>query len=249
MPVIAERRTSRSGPLGRQAHSAGAALLTGVHEGSKLEMFLSKLAFRPGFWGRIRDRGNLGIAMLEVILAIGVIGIIIGGVIVLFTSAQERQKRTDTTSLINQVRAGVESTFATSGNYTGLSMQLLYDRGKVPDSAYNGTTFNHPFGNLIEVYPIGTGGKRFWLGLRGLDEGACEDILGTYIGMTRSRAGIVLARVDDGADPTVALAVPSGADGSGTGDIVNATMPYNLAQVNGACEGGDGQHNVWFLFG
>ena len=97
---------------------------------------LDKLTMRPGFGRRFRRamKKSLGIAMLEVILALGVVGIIIGGVIILFVSAQERQKRTDATTLINQIRAGVESTFATSGNYTGLQMSLLYGRGKIPDT-------------------------------------------------------------------------------------------------------------------
>ena len=212
---------------------------------------LEKLTMRPGFGRRFKRamKKSLGIAMLEVILAIGVVGIIIGGVIILFVSAQERQKRTDTVTLINQIRAGVESTFATSGNYTGLNMELLYDRGKVPDTATTdgGTTFNHPFGNLIQVSPIATGGKRFWVALRGLDEDACEDILGTYIGMTRSRSGIVTARVH-AATPNPALAAQTGALGS-SGSAVSATMPYNLTQVGAACAAGDGEHNVYFLFG
>lgn len=212
---------------------------------------LHSLAMRPGFRRRLRTRGRRGLAILDVVLAIGAIGIAIGGAVALFMLvAQERQKRTDTTRLINQVRAGMDALFETSGSYLMLDMRFLYNRGKVSDSVWNGTSFNHSFGNDIAVFPMVPGGQRFWLGLRGLDEDACEYMLGTYAGMTQAHAGIVLARVDaTPGTPGPALTQPAGADGAGTGTIVSARMPYTLADVDAACDAGDGEHNIWYLFG
>ena len=127
----------------------------------------------------------------------------------------------------------------------------------LPDTATTdgGTTFNHPFGGAIEVYPLSGGGKRFWVALRGLDEDACEDMLGTYIGMTRSRSGLVGASVDVGTGtPTALPSAGTAQTASSTAFPVKArlggpTGAYTLAQVDTACNGGDGLHNIWFLFG
>ena len=201
------------------------------------------------FRRRLRSRARRGFAMLELILALAVIGVVVAGVIVLFQQSSESVKRGDALNLVSNIRGGAERAFVGSATYAGLTLQMLYERGAIPDSAFNGTSFEHPFGDEVNVWP---GGKFFAVGFRALDDAACEEIAGSYVGQTRARQGIVDAMVRRTLG--TALSVPTvAANGQmsvlGTAVRVGTGPPFTVPQVGTACRFGDGRNDLYFVFG
>lgn len=204
------------------------------------------------FGRKFRSGRKRGIAMLEVILAIGVVGFIIAGVIVVYTQAQERQKRTESIALLNSLRGATERIFAGAPSLVGLTDDLLDSRGAVPDTARNlnaagaFTGIRHPFNEDVNVWEDG---KRFWIGFANLDDEACGDIAGAYTGKTRARAGIVNALVLNEAAIAEPTAVEAAAAANRISGSATAAVPYTTANVESACDEGEGANDLYFLFG
>ena len=113
---------------------------------------------------RLAHRGRRGLALFDVILAVGVVGVLIAGGVLLLQGAQERIKRNDTLALINQVRAEAVRIFAGRPTYTGLTMDMLRVRGSLPDDVIrpnsrgdavdgdNDNDYSHPYDAQVNVY-------------------------------------------------------------------------------------------------
>ena len=150
-------------------------------------------------------RQKRGLALFDVILAVGVIGILIAGGVLLLQSVNERIARNSTLSLVNQIRSEVSRIYAGRPHMNSLEIHGMWNRGSLPDDTYRGTTvgklpasessnLKHPYDGLVDVWPV-TGSKRFIIGLADLDDSACSDILGPWAGKSRSRSGILTAGV------------------------------------------------------
>lgn len=197
--------------------------------------------------------------MFEVLLALGIVGVVIIGAVLLYQVAMERLRSGEAHGLTADIRGAAERIYAGSATYNGLTMCLLDGRGGVPASARvracpvpPATTppgiFQHPYGEAVNVWPVGGSGatprhKFFAIGLRALDKPACESLAGNYVGQTRTRQGIIgfMVRQTVGTGmtpPTVA------ADGTITGGL---QAPYTIAQVSGACR--HDSNDLYLVFG
>ncbi len=209
---------------------------------------------RMRLFRELRRKRWRGLTMLEFILYLGLAGVVVAGVVVYYTQASERQKRTDAITLLNNVRGGIERVFAGASSYTGVTIELLDNRGVIPDTArVSATVANHPFGDTLNVFVDGTNTRTFWIAFNDLDDEACADIAGSYIGKTRARSGIINALVVADTSSNTALAVPTSAvAGSATNRITasaTAAVPYTAANVAGACDSGASANDLYIQFG
>ena len=218
---------------------------------------------QPSFLQKLGRGRKRGLALFDVILALGIIGLLIGGGVLLLQQGTGRHQTNETLSLINQIRAGVQGAYAGQGNYTGLTAMTLHLQGKMPVSALINDTDNdngqdaadwqHPFGATIRL--VGFGGRRFAVELFDLDNEPCQDILRPYIDKRRAATGLVSVAVGGGDNPGgtgntaagVNAAASTGADGRGPG-LTGGVMPVVTADLANWCTHGDNTNHVQFWF-
>ena len=211
------------------------------------------------FVAALGQRRKSGLALFDVILAVGVIGILIAGGVLLLQAAQERIKRNDTLALINQIRAESQRIYAGRPTYTGVSMQLLCNRGSLPDDALRSTAvdkcfantaahYQHPYDGNVTIHEV-SGSKQFVLAVADLDKGPCGDMLSAWAGKSRTRAGIRAASVA-GANTVTAAATPTLPWPSNNVQHGGAgyASPFSDANVTTMCAGGDNGNDIYILF-
>lgn len=184
---------------------------------------------------RLRQkRYRRGFSLFGVLLGLTLAAVAIVGAVSLYNAARESANRSEALTLLNRLRANVESVYAGApsyGNATDL-IATIDRRGGIPDSArtLNGTTvqIRHPFGGLVTVTG-GPGGatNQFRIVFNDVDDEVCAAMGDAYAGRTRARAGIVSMTVN------------------GT----TLTSPVTVAQVTANCDDGAGANDIGFTFG
>ena len=181
-----------------------------------------------------RRRWRRGFSLFGVLLGLTLAAVVIVGAVSLYNAARESANRSQALSLLNQLRANVESIYAGAASY-GNDTNLIATvdrRGGIPDSARvtsgNTVQIRHPFGGLVTITG-GPGGEtnQFRIVFRDVDDEVCAAMGDAYAGRTRARAGIVSIRVNG-----TALA-----------------SPVSVAQVTANCDDGAGANNIGFTFG
>ena len=107
---------------------------------------------------RLRQRRwRRGFSLFGVLLALTLAAVTIVGAVSLYNAARESGNRSEALTLLNQLRANVESVYAGApsyGNNTDL-IATLDRRGGIPDGARlasgNTVQIRHPFGGLVSV--------------------------------------------------------------------------------------------------
>ena len=184
---------------------------------------------------RLRQkRYRRGFSLFGVLLGLTLAAVAIVGAVSLYNAARESANRSEALTLLNRLRANVESVYAGAPSY-GNNADLIATidrRGGIPDSArtLNGTTvqIRHPFGGLVTVTG-GPGGNtnEFRIVFNDVDDEVCAAMGDAYAGRTRARAGIVSITVN------------------GT----TLTSPVTVAQVTANCDDGAGANDIGFTFG
>ena len=188
--------------------------------------------------GRLRrlrqKRYRRGFSLFGVLLGLTLAAVAIVGAVGLYNAARESANRSEALTLLNRLRANVESVYAGApsyGNNTDL-IATIDRRGGIPDSArmVSGSTvqIRHPFGGLVSVTG-GPGGaaNQFRIVFNDVDDEVCAALGDAYAGRTRARAGIVSITVNG-----TALA-----------------SPVTVAQVTASCDDGAGANDIGFTFG
>ena len=212
---------------------------------------------RPvSFAHRLAVRARRGVALFDVLLAIGLAGVVIVGVILLYQSIERSNARDDLVNLVRELRGGVERAFVGSGSYAGLEMELLCDIGAVPEANRIGTNcatarFVSPLSNRSSGSSLGTwpltlpGGsttpKGFTLGVAALDDADCAALVGAYVGRTWTRSDFFGATTV-GAGPNGGANWDARTHGHFTG------APLTQAQAASMCGRGDGRNTVYLGF-
>ena len=188
--------------------------------------------------GRLRrlrqKRYRRGFSLFGVLLGLTLAAVAIVGAVGLYNAARESANRSEALTLLNRLRANVESVYAGAPSYgTNTDLIATIDRrGGIPDSArmLSGSTvqIRHPFGGLVSVTG-GPGGaaNQFRIVFNDVDDEVCAALGDAYAGRTRARAGIVSITVNG-----TALA-----------------SPVTVAQVTASCDDGAGANDIGFTFG
>ena len=219
-------------------------------------------AARPSFFQKLERGRTRGIALFEVIIALGIVGMIIAGAVLLLQGAQERIARNETLQLINQLRAEANRIWASQSTYSGLEIHILAQSGGLPDYVWrddgsppNNGVYNDDDSYLstyekdIDIWGSATL-KRMTIGLADLDPGPCVDILSSWADKTRAVAGIVRASVNSAAGASIAA--PATAWWTATGDVSGVheqyAAPFTAAEVASMCKGTEGNNDLYILF-
>ena len=188
--------------------------------------------------GRLRrlhqKRYRRGFSLFGVLLGLTLASVAIVGAVGLYNAARESANRSEALTLLNRLRANVESVYAGApsyGNNTDL-IATIDRRGGIPDSARttrgNRVQIRHPFGGRVTVTG-GPGGatNQFLIVFNDVDDEVCAAMGDAYAGRSRARAGIVSITVN------------------GT----TLASPVTVAQVTANCDGGAGANDIGFTFG
>ena len=168
------------------------------------------------------------------LLGLTLAAVTIVGAVSLYNAARESANRSEALTLLNRLRANVESVFAGApsyGNNTNL-IATIDRRGGIPDSARtvsgSAVQIRHPFGGLVTVTG-GPGGatNQFRIAFNDVDDEVCAAMGDAYAGRSRARAGIVSITVN--------------------GTVL--ASPVTVAQVTANCDDGAGANDIGFTFG
>ena len=188
-----------------------------------------------GRWRQLRQRRyRRGFSLFGVLLGLTLAAVAIVGAVSLYNAARESANRSQALTLLNQLRANVESVYAGApsyGNDTNL-VATIDRRGGIPDSARmvvgSAVQIRHPFGGLVTVTG-GPGGaaNQFRIAFNDVDDEVCAAMGDAYAGRSRARAGIVSLTINGTA----------------------LTSPVTVAQVTANCDDGAGANDIGFTFG
>ena len=188
-----------------------------------------------GRWQHLLQRRyRRGFSLFGVLLGLTLAAVAIVGAVSLYNAARESANRSQALTLLNRLRANVESVFAGApsyGNDTNL-VATIDRRGGIPDSARmvvgSAVQIRHPFGGLVTVTG-GPGGaaNQFRIAFNDVDDEVCAALGDAYAGRSRARAGIVSLTINGTA----------------------LTSPVTVAQVTANCDDGAGVNDIGFTFG
>ncbi|MDD9990763.1 MAG: type 4 pilus major pilin, partial [Rhodospirillales bacterium] len=157
-----------------------------------------------GHLRRLRQkRYRRGFSLFGVLLGLTLAAVAIVGAVGLYNAARESANRSEALTLLNRLRANVESVYAGApsyGNNTDL-VATIDRRGGIPDSARtmrgNRVQIRHPFGGRVTVTG-GPGGatNQFLIVFNDVDDEVCAALGDAYAGRSRARAGIVSITVN-----------------------------------------------------
>lgn len=181
--------------------------------------------------GFSRSRRWRGFSLFGVLLGLAVAGVVIVGAVALYNQTQEAAGRSEIVSLLSQLKAGVERTFAGRPTYGASGTNLIPTidrRGAIPDNARvetnNRVRIRHPFDAFVEIEAeLG----EYTIKFNDLDDEICAALADVYVGQTRARTGLV----------------------SITFGTTARVAPITVAQVTSGCGAGAGANDVTFRFG
>lgn len=157
-----------------------------------------------------------GVTLLEIIIVLGIIGVIAAGVVYLAQRAFTAQDITDTINNTNSVRTAMNEAYKDAGAYpddedpyaltktnitatptsTSAAIQMLVALGKIsPDEAFN--SFSNDAFQIggIKTSSSSSGNKGFYVIINGLDSATCRNYISQigakwdYVEVTKGQAG------------------------------------------------------------
>ena len=152
-------------------------------------------------------RWRRGFSLFGVLLGLTLAAVAIVGAVGLYNAARQSANRSEALSLLNQLRANVESIYAGApsyGNDTDL-IATVDRRGGIPDTArmVSGTAvqIRHPFGGLMMTGGPGGNTNQFRIVFNDVDDEVCAGwatrcggTIAVRAGTSRSRPPVRLAR-------------------------------------------------------
>ena len=141
----------------------------------------------------IRREG--GFSLFGVLLGLGLAAVVIVGSVGLYNKSREATNRSETLSLVTQLRANVESVFLNYPSYgTGSLIPALEARDLIPDKARKSATeIVHPYGGTVTITGVT---DNFTMAFATLDLGACVSLGDAYAGRSTGRAGLIALNID-----------------------------------------------------
>lgn len=204
-----------------------------------------------------------GVTLLEIIIVLGIIGVIAAGVVILAQRAFTSQDITDTINYTNSVRTSMEEAYKDAGSYpddqdpysltkttigtnpssTSPAIEMLVAMGKVSkDEAFNSFS-NDPFQiGGVKASSSASGNKAFYVLINGLDSETCRNFI-SQIGAKWDYVGVV-----SGKSGKAVTGLPTSLDGSASTDVLKTLTDDKLdaSTIVQTCTN-DGTDNVIVL--
>lgn len=184
-----------------------------------------------------------GVTLLEIIIVLGIIGVIAAGVVILAQRAFTSQDITDTINYTNSVRTAMEEAYKDAGEYpvdqtaygktktdiganaTSASgaIEMLVAMGKVSkDEAFNSFS-NDPFQiGGVKSSSSASGNKAFYVLVNGVDSETCRNFI-SQIGSKWDYVGVV-----SGKTGVQVTGLPTELDGNTGTDVLKTLTADNL---------------------
>ena len=165
--------------------------------------------------GRVKNskKKNQGIALIEMLIVIGIIGLITAGIVALSTSVFRSMDESDVIANLSTVKVKLQKGYKTQGTYTGLGGAS----GATSSLLERADTLN-PFGADFVFGPVETNGQTDGgaaIKVAGLSLDSCQNILTTIDDSTFEY--IALETGGAGTAPTVLATTSDIAEGGITG--------------------------------
>ncbi len=180
-----------------------------------------------------------GISIFSILLGLVLFGLAITAAITLFNQASERQKVTAAITLLNSLKAGIESTFAGSPDYGAANADLVATiarRGLIPENALVGNgagladdTVRNPFGGwtTIRGNPGGGAPTAYEIQFAGVEQEVCAAMGDAYVNRNRARSGLDLMGVSTTNNTTTTAT---------TTLTATEDAPFTRAELDGICD-------------
>ncbi len=184
-----------------------------------------------------------GVTLLEIIIVLGIIGVIAAGVVILAQRAFTAQDITDTINYTNSVRTSMEEAYKDAGSYpndkspyaatkttigqnatsTSAAIEMLVSMGKVSkDEAFN--SFSNDAFQIggVKTSSSASGNKAFYVLVNGLDSETCRNFI-SQIGSKWEYVGVI-----SGKTGTQINGTPTTLDGSTSKDVLKTLTADKL---------------------
>ena len=136
----------------------------------------------------IRRIKQKGLTLIEVMVALVVAGLVIGGALALYSQANTQSITNTLTTALTAIRTSVKSFYTSTGDYGSGSLNAtLSSAGKFPTSlSINGATVKHPAGGEVVVTGMG---PQFSIRLASVPKEVCVNLATTISGFSTVTIG------------------------------------------------------------
>lgn len=134
-----------------------------------------------------------GLSLIEASMVLALSAIVVSGVMYYYQSASDNNKTQNTVSELMSIVSAVNGLYAGQQNYKGLTEQVLYNTSAVPENYKNSSTqgITHPFGDDIDVGPIGNNGENgYYVLLNKIPKAACINLATMNFGTSMAGVGV-----------------------------------------------------------
>lgn len=185
-----------------------------------------------------------GLSLIEASMVLALSAIVVSGVMYYYQSASDNNKTQNTVSELMSIVSAVNGLYAGQQNYKGLDKQVLYNTSAVPENYKNTANSNitHPFGDIIDVGPVGRDENGYYVLLNKIPKAACINLATMNFGTSMAGVGVgVSSQTLKGSNTNLKKI--------GSADIVNNGQVYGGAftptQASSACT--DDYNNIGYL--
>lgn len=133
-----------------------------------------------------------GLSLIEASMVLALSAIVVSGVMYYYQSASDNNKTQNTVSELMSIVSAVNGLYAGQQNYSGLNKQVLYNTSAVPENYKNTANkdITHPFGDIIDVGPVGNGENGYYVLLKQIPKAACINLATMNFGTSMAGVGV-----------------------------------------------------------
>ena len=156
------------------------------------------------------------------------------GVMYYYQSASDNNKTQNTVSELMSIVSAVNGLYAGQQNYKGLDGAVLYNTSAVPENYKGaGNKITHPFGDEVNIGPVGTNGDDgYYVLLKQIPKAACVNLATMNFGTSMAGVGV---KVTDSTLKAKATKKLGAADNATQGTMY--TGAFTPKQASSVCTG------------
>ncbi|HBA8915619.1 TPA: pilus assembly protein, partial [Escherichia coli] len=142
---------------------------------------------------KLKKKFQKGLSLIEASMVLALSAIVVSGVMYYYQSASDNNKTQNTVSELMSIVSAVNGLYAGQQNYSGLTEQVLYNTSAVPENYKNTSTkgITHPFGDDIDVGPVGQNGDNgYYVLLNQIPKAACINLATMNFGTSMAGVGV-----------------------------------------------------------